>query len=669
MRNFVLAACLATTAFATPAFARTVDYEDLLRVQNVSSPDISPDGTRIVYTVSTVDAEADKVSTHIWLAQWDGSGSRQLTSRAGESESTPRFSPDGSVIAFISSRAAEDPEAEDVPDRLWFLPLAGGEAYPLPGIEGSVSDYAFSPDGKSLALIVQDPKPKREGKDKDRPQPIVIDRYRFKQDGTGFLDNRRERLFLYDIASGKAQRLTDGDYDEALPAFSPDGRRIAFVSRRVKDADNSADYNIWTADISRPGAAPKQVTTYVGSDNAPGSGYPAWSPDGKSIAYVRSGDPELIWYATNDLAVVPASGGEGTVLTEALDRNIQHPMWSADGRTVTFIVEDNGVQSLSGISAAGGDVRAVRDGEWVLADPTVSDNGRIAMRVGKVGAPDEIYVLDKGELRPITRHNAALMADLELGDVRRISFSSKDGTEIRGFLQTPPDYRGGERLPTVLFIHGGPTSQYDVSFDMMREVMAAKGYAVVYVNPRGSTGRGEAFASAIDAAWGSVDVEDVLAAVDHAVALGIADPDKLVIGGWSYGGMLTNYTIASDQRFKAAVSGASISNVLSGFGTDHYIYEYNVELGYPWENREAWDRISYPFFENQRIVTPTLFMVGGNDVNVPTAASEQMYQALRVRGIETQLVIYPGQAHGIRRPSFVIDRMKRWIGWYDDHVK
>ena len=669
MRNFVLAACLATTAFATPAFARTVDYEDLLRVQNVSSPDISPDGTRIVYTVSTVDAEADKVSTHIWLAQWDGSSSRQLTSRAGESESTPRFSPDGSVIAFISSRAAEDPEAEDVPDRLWFLPLAGGEAYPLSGIEGSVSDYAFSPDGKSLALIVQDPKPKQEGKDKDRPQPIVIDRYRFKQDGTGFLDNRRERLFLYDIASGKAQRLTDGDYDEALPAFSPDGRRIAFVSRRVKDADNSADYNIWTADISRPGAAPKQVTTYVGSDNAPGSGYPAWSPDGKSIAYVRSGDPELIWYATNDLAVVPASGGEGTVLTEALDRNIQHPMWSADGRTVTFIVEDNGVQSLSGISAAGGDVRAVRDGEWVLADPTVSDNGRIAMRVGKVGAPDEIYVLDKGELRPITRHNAALMADLELGNVRRISFPSKDGTEIRGFLQTPPDYRGGERLPTVLSIHGGPTSQYDVSFDMMREVMAAKGYAVVYVNPRGSTGRGEAFASAIDAAWGSVDVEDVLAAVDHAVALGIADPDKLVIGGWSYGGMLTNYTIASDQRFKAAVSGASISNVLSGFGTDHYIYEYNVELGYPWENREAWDRISYPFFENQRIVTPTLFMVGGNDVNVPTAASEQMYQALRVRGIETQLVIYPGQAHGIRRPSFVIDRMKRWIGWYDDHVK
>ena len=670
MRHLVLAASMLAIAVPSAAFARPAEIADLLREKSVSSPDIAPDGSRVVYTVREVDVEKDKSATHVWIAQWDGSGARQLTHRAEESESSPRFSPDGRSIAFISSRDAKDKEAEDKPDRLWFLPLAGGEAYPIEGVDGSVADFAFSPDGTKLALIVLDPKPKKEEDKKDRPEPIVIDRYLFKRDGTGYLDNRRERLWLYDIASGKAERLTDGDFDEALPAFSPDGTRVAFVSRRFEDAARSPDYNIYVARLDRPGKAPLQVTSYEGADNAPGIGsYPAWSPDGTKIAYVRSGDPKLIWYAVNSLAVVSAEGGNETVLTGALDRNVSNPMWSADGSSISFIVEDNGVQRLASVGAAGGAVTDVQGGEWVLSDPTVSQNGRMALRVGHLGAPDEIYALDGGKLRPLTRHNAELADDIDLGNVQRISFASKDGTEIRGFLKTPHGWRKGKRLPTMLMIHGGPTSQYDVGFDMMSEVFAANGYAVVYVNPRGSTGRGEDFAAAINAAWGSVDVEDVLAAVDHAVDMGVADPDKLVIGGWSYGGMLTNYTIASDTRFKAAMSGASISNIIAGYGTDHYIYEYDVELGHPWENREAWDRISYPFYENQRIVTPTLFMVGGEDVNVPTWASEQMYQALRSRGIDTKLVVYPGEAHGIRRPSFVVDRMERWLEWYDERVK
>ncbi|MBX7495963.1 S9 family peptidase [Qipengyuania sp. 6B39] len=670
MRNLILAAALMTSAIPYAAIARPAEIADLLRQKDVSSPDIAPDGSQVVYTVRETDVEKDKTETHIWLAQWDGSGTRQLTHRAGETESNPKFSPDGRVIAFISGRDADEDGAEDTPDKLWFLPLAGGEAYALEGIDGSVSDFAFSPDGSKLALIVQDAKPRKDKAKKDRPEPIVIDRYRFKQDGVGYLDNRRERLWLYDIESGKAQRLTDGDFDEAMPVFSPDGSRVAFVSRRFADAERSPDFNLYVARIDQPGKAPLQVTRYAGADNDPGFGsYPAWSPDGSRIAYIRTGDPKLIWYATNDLAVVPSSGGEGLVLTDALDRNVSDPIWSADGSAISFIVEDDGVQRLAAIAANGGEVRDMRSGEWVLADPSMADNGRVALRVGRSGAPDEIYGLSGTELRQLTRHNAALADEIDMGKVERISFASKDGTKVHGFLKTPPGWRKGTRLPTALIIHGGPTAQYDVGFDMMLEVMAARGYAVVYVNPRGSTGRGQDFAAAINAAWGSVDVEDVLAAVDHVVDEGVADPDKLVIGGWSYGGMLTNYTIASDQRFKAAVSGASISNIVAGYGTDHYVYEYDIELGYPWENREAWDRISYPFFENQRIVTPTLFMVGGADVNVPTLASEQMYQALRTRGIETQLVIYPEQSHGIRRPSFIVDRMERWLKWYDDHVK
>ena len=669
MRISLLAAT-ALTVLAAPVQARDVEIADLLRLAHVSSPDVAPDGSAVVYEVTTQDLEKDEAASHIWLANWDGSGTRQLTGRAGESESKPRFSPDGSVIAFISSRASE--KEEDAEDRLWFLPRAGGEAYQLKGFEGSVHDYAFSPDGKKLALLVEDPKPKPDVKEgeEERPKPIVIDRYRFKEDGTGFLDNRRTRLWLYDIAGGTATRLTDGDFDEALPAFSPDGKSVAFVSRRFADAERSADYNLYVASIANPGAAPRQVTTYEGADNDPGFGsYPAWSPDSSQIAYIRTGDPALIWYAVNALAVVPAAGGEESVITASLDRNVSRPVWSADGRSISYLVEDDGTQRVDRVSLRGGATSVVVGGDRLIKDVAVSRSGRVAVISSSTTRPGEIFALDQGKLRSLTEHNAKLMADLDLGKVVRTSFKSKDGTEVHGFQLTPPDYREGQRLPTILHIHGGPASQFDVNFDMELQAMAARGYAVIFVNPRGSTGRGEAYSSAIDAAWGSVDVEDVLAAVDDAVARGVADPDKLFVGGWSYGGMLTNYTIASDTRFKAAVSGASIGNVYAGYGTDHYVYEYDVELGYPWENREAWDRVSYPFLHNDRIVTPTLFMVGDEDVNVPTLASEQMYQGLRSRGIKTQLVIYPGQSHDIDRPSFITDILERWLAWFDAHSK
>jgi dipeptidyl aminopeptidase/acylaminoacyl peptidase len=223
-------------------------------------------------------------------------------------------------------------------------------------------------------------------------------------------------------------------------------------------------------------------------------------------------------------------------------------------------------------------------------------------------------------------------------------------------------------LPTVLFSHGGPQSQNAAEFSMNWQIFAGHGYAVVAPNYRGGTGRGEAYAKAIYADWGSVDVADDLAAVDDAVARGVADPNRLVIGGWSYGGILTNYVIASDKRFKAAVSGASISNVFAGYGTDEYIRDYETELGRPWENPQGWLKISYPFFHNERIVTPTLFMAGDKDFNVPLLNSEQMYQALKSRGVDSELIIYPGEFHGLKRPSFLKDRMQRWLAWYDARV-
>ncbi len=648
------------------AQARPAQPADLLALEEVADPQIAPDGDAIVYTVTKANVEEDENVTHVWIAAWDGSGTRQLTGREGESESSPKFSPDGSQIGFISTRADKDEEGQ-----LWLLPRAGGEAQPLVDITGSVDDFAWSPDMKYLALVVTDPEEKlADEKLKDRPQPLVIDRYYFKEDGTGYLGKRRQRVWLYDIAAGKAARLTDGNYNEILPAWSPDSTQVVFTSKRAPDPDRTEDSNLYVAKVASVGAAPRQLTTYTGADNAADNrSHPAWSPDGKLIAYLRGGDPKLIWYAVTDLAVIPAAGGEAKVLTAGLDRNVASPIWSPDSASIQFLTEDDGIRRLDRVNAAGGPITTVMSGEQVLSNQSAATNGRTALLSSTSLTPSDVFVLDGPALRQVSSHNAALLADLDLGAVTRTSFTSKDGTEVHGFIHQPHGAKSGKALPSILYIHGGPTSQFDRGFNLMQHVMAASGYAVISTNPRGSSGRGVAYASAINAAWGSVDVEDVLAGVDDAVAKGIADPARLGIGGWSYGGMLTNYTIASDTRFKAAVSGASIANVTAGYGTDMYTLSYEREMGKPWENLEGYLKISYPFFQNQSIVTPTMFMVGQNDFNVPALNSEQMYQALKSRGIDTRLVIYPGENHGIERPSFVKDRMDRWLAWYDGRVK
>ncbi len=661
--RFVITA-IAAAAISVSAYARPVEIEDLLKTRTVSSPSISPDGTKVVYVVSHADLEEDENFSHLWIANVDGSGERQLTLREGENESSPKFSPDGSHIGFLSSRGDED---EDAPTRLWLLPLDGGEARPIDSIEGSVSDFVWSPDGSRMVLVIKDPEPEDEeaqGEDEERPKPIVIDRYRFKEDYIGYLDNRRERLWLFDPATGALERLADGDFDESDPVFSPDGSEVAFVSNRTEDPDRNSNTDVWVASLSSPGAAPRQLTVHPGSDTSP-----AWSPDGRRIAYVHGADPYKIWYGVTPLAVVPASGGEPVILTPTLDRNVSDPLWTEDGSAVRMIVEDDGRQYLAQVSANGGTVEQLAVGNFVLRDPTAMRGGTMALLRSTNYTPNEVYAFRGGDLVKVTAQNDEWLEGIEFGSVSMASYASEDGTEIHGFIYLPPGHDARRPQPTTLMLHGGPAAQFDYSWDTEPLWQIAAGYVVLAPNPRGSTGRGEAFAMGGHGRWGDLDVQDVLAAVDDAVAKGIADPERLGVGGWSYGGMLTNYVIASDTRFKAAVSGSSISNIFTGFGHDEYIREYIAELGTPWENFEGWMAISYPFFQNQRIVTPTLFIVGEEDVNVPTIASEQMYQALRHRGIDTQLVIYPGEYHGISRPSFQLDRMQRWNAWLDRYLK
>lgn len=676
-------------AVAAPAFAaeparHAFGPADLARIRGVSSPALAPAGDWVAYAVRSIDAEADKGRTHIWMSSWDGSRHVQLTSRAEESESLPRFSPDGTRLGFLSERSGSGEKGEDT--RLWLLDRAGGEAKPVTGIKGSIDDYVWSPDGKQLALILFDPEPDARGDakagdkagekaddkaaDEDRPKPIVIDRYHFKTDSEGYRDSRHHRLWLYDFATGSARRLTSGEFDEGAPAWSPDGKTIVFVSNRSDDPDRGYDTNLYSVSATATAPQePKRLTSFAGSDNDPDfESYPAFSPDGRHIAYIESGPPELFAYGTRHLAVVPAAGGERRLVTGGLDRNVTNPVWAPDGKSLLITVEDDGGERIARVDAATGTITPVAGGQRVFTALTGNRQGRAAALVSSPGAPDEVVAIDGSSVRQLSHQNDAWLQTVTLAPVTATNFKSADGTEVHGFLTVPAD-KPAKALPTILYNHGGPQAQWDWGFNAMWQAMAAKGYAVIATNPRGSTGRGQDYAKAIYAAWGGVDVKDALAGVDDVVAKGIADPAKLGVGGWSYGGMLTNYVIASDKRFKAAVSGASIGNALTGYGTDQYVNDYETELGKPWENREAWDRVSYPFLHNDRIVTPTLFMVGQDDWNVPLVNSEQMYQALRSRGIPTKLVIYPGEHHGIRRPSFQKDRMERWLGWYDKFIK
>jgi dipeptidyl aminopeptidase/acylaminoacyl peptidase len=651
----------------TAAHALTLD--DLAAIREVSDPQISPDGDWVAYTVRTTDVKDDKKTTDIWMTNWEGDRTIQLTFTK-DSEASPRWSPDGRYLGFLSSRGGES-EASQV----WLLNRRGGEAEKITEFKGGVSDYVWSPDAKRLVLVVQDPDPDAiEDKDKEKekkpPNPIVIDRYQFKQDIVGYLGKRRQHLYLFDVASRKVEPLTTGEFNETQPSWSPDGSAIAFVSKRgAGDPDRHSNYDIYTID-ARAGASARQVTTYDGADCAPGfDSRPAWSPDGKLIAYVQGGPKELIDYGVRTLAVIPASGGTPKLPAPRLDRNVSRPRWSSDGSAILFLLEDDRTRILARVSASGGSIETVLGGRIELGSYDLGPESKVAVLRSTPLEPFEVFALAGAQLRPLSRLNRDLFSRLRLGQVEEINFQSEDGTAINGFVVKPPDYQPGRKYPTLLRIHGGPVSQFANGFSFEWQLLAARGYVVVAANPRGSSGRGQEFSRAIFADWGNKDVHDVLAAVDYVIAQGIADPNRLGIGGWSYGGMLTNYTIARDSRFKAAVSGASISNILAGYGTDQYIRDYEAELGPPWRNRDAWLRISFPFLNADRIITPTLFLCGEKDFNVPLLNSEQMYQALRSLNRDTQLIIYPGQFHGLTRPSYIRDRYERYLEWYAKYLK
>lgn len=636
---------------------RPLRVGDMYQVKTVGAPEISPDGKWVAYVVSATDSAKDKTDSDIWMTSWDGAETVRVTS-SPDGESSPRWSPDGRYLSFLSSRQ------EGKGAQLWLLDRRGGEAQRVTELAAGIQEYEWSPDGKRIALVMTEPKPQADSASK-RPRPIVIDRYHFKNDADGYLDSTTAHLYVFDLANRQLSVLTPGLYEETSPAWSPDGRMIAFESKRVPgDLDHSANSDVFVIDAT-PGAVARRLSTFDGPDGGP----LAWSLDGAFVAYLRGSDAKHSAYNENRLAIVPVAGGAPRVLTDAFDRPVTAPHFSADGKSITFIATDDRVRYVARVSVDGGTVQRLTDGRQVVGAVAYGPDGKMAVLNSTTTLPSEVFALENGALRRLSHQNDSWLAGVELATTEDVGFRAKDGTDVHGLLVKPVGYVAGRKYPLLLRIHGGPNGQDQHAFSFERELFAANGYAVLNVNYRGSNGRGEKYQQAIFADWGNKEVVDLLAGVDYAVASGIADPDRLGIGGWSYGGILTDYTIATTTRFKAAISGAGSALQLSMFGSDQYIYQYENELGPPWKSQELWIKLSYPFFHADLITTPTLFMGGDKDFNVPVIGSEQMYQALRALGVPTQLVVYPNQHHGLSLPSFNYDRLVRYVAWYDKYLK
>jgi dipeptidyl aminopeptidase/acylaminoacyl peptidase len=628
---------------------------DLYRIPSIGSPQVSPNGKWVAYTLSEVDTAKDTRVSRVWMQSWDGKESIQLTYGA-ESASSPKWGPDGKYLSFISSRDSKNGA------QIWLLDRRGGEARKLTDIKGSINDYAWSPDAGKLLLTIEDPENGGKAEPKT-PLPIKIDRYHFKQDVGGYLQHLHTHLYIFDIGAKKLDTLTTGDTDEESAEWSPDGKRVVFVSNHSADPDRNDNEDIFVAD-AKPKGTVTQLTTWKGRDAAP-----HWSLDGKYIAYLRTtSDADFMMYDQDILCLMDADGKNNRLLTLPLDRPVSSPAWSKDGKTIAFLVADDRERYVSAFDLATGKISTVIKGEYAVTGIEANPGGNWLIAMSNPHTPAELYALENGTLRRLTFHQQQWLNTVSLAHVEGFQSKSNDGTLVSGLVYTP-DSVNRKKLPMILYIHGGPVGQDEFSFDLTRQILSMAGYTVIGVNYRGSDGRGLNYCKAIYADWGNKEVKDLLGAVDEMVKQGLADPDHLGIGGWSYGGILTDYTIATDTRFKAAASGAGSALQTSMYGIDQYVLQYDNEIGAPWKSAEKWIKLSYPFFHADKIKTPVLFMSGLKDFNVPTAGSEQMYEALKSQGIPAELILYPGQFHGISKPTYQVDRLQRYIIWYNKYLK
>ncbi len=674
--------------------ARPVTIDDLFNVTLVGDPRLSPDGTQVAYVVSRLDKAADDYRSAVWLVPTAGGEPRQLTSGSAR-DSAPRWSPDGRRIAFVSSRpphlpvpplveappaggAPAKPKAEPKPSpQVWVVPVDGGEARQLTNQPDGASSPAWSPDGQTIAFL-------SSAKDPVTPPPAafaderVVTTLRYRHDGHGFTAGKHTQLWIVPSAGGEATQLTEGDVDVDQPAWSPDGTALAFVGNRTPDRDRNGVVAVY-----RVAVADRSVTPVAELDAEFSS--PAWSPDGAQIAMLGhlvgfdGGRNRRVW-------LVPAAGGEPRDLTgdavptyddvgmsDLAIGGDARPFWSADGRQLHALASTHGTVHLHRINAVTGETTPLTAGDRRVSAAVGAADGTIVFLAGDTSHPFELFVRDPdGRERQLTRHNADWLAEVDFAAAETITVRSKSGDlDVQAWLLKPPGFDPAQSYPVVLQIHGGPHAMYGHAPFHEMQAMAAKGWLVLFSNPRGSQGYGEAFATASRGRWGESDAPDVLAALDAVLARPYADPGRVAVTGGSYGGYLTNWLVGHTDRFRVASTQRCVSNFHSFYGTSDIGFDFGEwEFGgTPWANTERLLRHS-PITYVDRITTPLLIVHNEGDLRCPIEQAEQMFVALKRLGREVAFVRIPEEDHNLSRsgkPSRRIARLQHLIAWFGRH--
>ena len=662
--------------------------DDLYELKEITELAISPDGSRVVYVEKQIDRGQDRSFGNLWLVSAEGSGEPRRLTRGLWNDRCPMWSPDGKQVAFLSDRADEAEIYRQKRDlkqdkgkpkfQIWILDLQqGGEARQVTSYsEGVEYDeesecYHWAPDNKRLVFVGRDPTEQQKEYLKSR-DPIVVTRLRHKYDGKGYLDDVRTHLFVIDVNSRAVTRLTGDDYGDHSPRWSPDGHSIAFISNRSKNPDDTSYQDLWG--ITSKGDDLRQLS----KGNARIE-HPRWSPDGKYIACVCSPGAQN-YYALRHIMVVDAEENGHWIPTKGLDNTVddyRYPLWSPDNRWLYVVIARGAQGRLVRMPACVEGKAEIMwqsqgtDSQLELFD--LSADGSITVfTLASPQRPRDVYSLPtEALLNPravptrLTQVNDKFLTGKALNTTSRITVTGAEGDPVEVLVDFPPDFDDRPR-PAILWIHGGPMGYDAPAFNKEVAVFTGQGYVVIRANYHGSTSYGEKFCSSIRGEWGIREETDLLAAVDEVINRGWADPQRVYIGGVSYGGCLTNWMMGRTHRFRAAVSERGEADYFSAFGTDDQQLWISSDLGLPWENPENYWRVS-PIRLVKNMNTPVLFIDGAEDWRCPLSNTEQLYISLRKRGVETQLVIYPGESHSFSKPCHLVDRLKRILAWLEQH--